>query len=247
MELNSKWYWRFIKVIWIILILLVLSVSSAWFYEYTKTYEPADIKKVSDEISEYYWKYKKLGDSILSLSWSYQAKELRKITYIRNWEYEISIWTILYILAHSLHPNIEGVLYLTNKDNDYYHRCPTDSCMYYNDSMSDDLSDYMQSGSTLYVTSDDISKFTSYEKDLITLNNTLTEFQKGNSSFEDVYPLWKSFFGKDEHFYQTYRWFSEWINIIFWTIGIFIWLIIFSLVLRWISYYIILWKFNPEK
>jgi hypothetical protein len=94
---------------------------------------------------------------------------------------------------------------LDNKDNDYFHRCPTDSCTYYSDDLSDDLSEYIQSGSTLYITQDDVNKFSAYEKDLIALNSEFTKFESGDISFENISLSWKKFFGKDDYFYESYR------------------------------------------
>lgn len=244
-ELNSKWYWRLVKVIWVLFLFIILIGSAVWFWDFYKTYNPDDIKKVSEEIVEYYWSYVKLTDSIWDINWDISKEKLKKITFERNWRYEITNWTILYILSHNRKAKIEWVLYLTNKDNWYYYRCPTDVCTHYTEDLPRDLSDYISSWSTLYVTSDDVDNFSSYENSLISLNSELEEFKNGNSSFEDVYLLRNSFFNKNEYFYETHRWFTEWAKIIASTIWIFIGLAVFTIIFRWIFYYIAFWKFNP--
>lgn len=56
-ELNSKWYWRLVKVIWISVNILTISIVVIWFWIHfhksNQAYHPNNLEKVSSKIEEY--------------------------------------------------------------------------------------------------------------------------------------------------------------------------------------------------
>jgi len=53
-ELNSKWYWRLIKVIYIFIALLVLIGGSIGIFLEVGTYNSKDIKEMITNFNDYY-------------------------------------------------------------------------------------------------------------------------------------------------------------------------------------------------
>lgn len=275
-ELNSKWYWRLVKVIWVFLIIVASSFVIIWawiyFYESSQQYHPSNISKASLKITEYEENHsdiKKINDQYLRIKEissnlienievkdedglvfrSYDQvtrqklkKHLKEInTIFGTWDSISSIY-----LLRSLWYNIEWVNFSDTEKNRYISP---------NDATFDKYLNWLE-----ITINDTYGMFDeAHLPDLIEELNKLIKESKSDLSNIKKWISYRFYFynNKDKSDELNELLWSRdhisilwWIKIIsyeIWTIAMTI-LVIYGItyILRWILYYIILWKFNPK-
>ncbi len=234
-ELNSKWYWRLIKVayIWVFIISVLASIWGIYFS--ILKYNPDNIeaveKKISSEssfrdnmlsydkkIEEDFWSFISI-DEFKSHSWFFMWSDTA--TKLKNVKILLALWY-----------NIDFVsIGLTDSDNDGYDK------WLLNDNWS------------LFINRNDVDSWKTYisssERFISNSWDELNDAKNNGYSYFSDYPISNDYdetLGDKE--YLGFIWLIK--LIVLSILGILANLLWFYII-RWIVYYIILWKFNPEK
>lgn len=234
-ELNSRWYWRLIKVAYIWIFLITIAASIGWVYYGLLDYNPSNIKLVENKIqkeAEFISDIQKYNQTIENKFWKYiSINEFKSYSWFFMWTgIDTNIKNIKILLA--LWYNISNV-------NPW--------------EVDSDLNGYNNwlenTGWYLYVKRNDIDSWESYIENSDTfIKNAISELndvKNGGYAYFSDYPIsndYEETLGNKE--YLGFMW---WIKLILLSVlAIAVNILCFYLI-RWIVYYIILWRFNPEK
>lgn len=251
-ELNEKWYWRFIKVIFFLIIFISIIWIFSWSYSMYHTYDPKDVKIVEERFEKFYNKYKKgyeLNLELKNIYPNFSLENLIKITKKLEYKEKVPFILILILLSEYQDWNFENINFCDDFqiELDCIKEWDNKGIDYYNKIKNNWLKvsfDYVYEFKEIWYIKD-INKIIEYYNSYKNWNKTNKELLK---YYLDI--SWKWWYEKYfpyEYFSEyDYRWLNEWIKIIF----SFIWFIflffLFLFLIRWITYYIILWNFNPK-
>lgn len=242
-ELNSKWYWRLIKIIffffvWLILIWIWYTTFDNAFEWRAKSYSPEYISKLDKNVLE-------IKEYISSLNKKFPNKDIKyteinpnKNEYSKYEKYrkDALIKDIRYLLA--MDRSIEGLTPSLQNDNLNKKICEN------GDGNGNGLINFLNNGPMN-------GKWGIYWVDWCGIKDLKEVINKINNyklwSFDE--DLYKSFF--DDYIYKDYISFSQkFLWIILWSIYFVLWLIpllIFVFLVRTLAYYVIFGKIFPPK
>ncbi len=211
-ELNSKWWWRFLKVVYFIWFVLILGLSAILYYDIFQVYNPDSIYQVmKKQITKDYWNYQ-----------NREGKSLESFGFI------IPNETSVEISADKM-----------KKVNDFLRE--------------------------KWITAEDIIALA--EEDWIDpeeafqlfRDNWITVKWMPEAKIVELYKLvekgysyellnnYNNYYNEYNIVSRDYHWITEFLKIIWSILWTFLWIIFITFILKRVVYYIILWKFNPEK
>ncbi len=234
-ELNSKWYWRLVKVAYIFLAILTLIGGSIGVFLELGTYNPKDKKEMITNFNDYYWRLDEIILKIDNLNGDFSTKNLLSIW---TWETVKPTWLLIIFWKYP-NANIEWV----------YKACEyilKENCYIEYDINKDPYSEYQKKKIEVWIPMWRINDFNWYINRLMELKKYLNEYQEDWYAYPFI-RAYNQFFETNYDTDRNYRGPFEYFKIFGWFIWILLWIILFTYVVRWTTYYIILWKFNPEK
>lgn len=178
-ELNSKWYWRLLKVIYLLLAVTILIYSVAFLFNFIHVYNPKEINTISSNVET--------NSNI--------QKELIECNYAS--------------IANATEYKIEEICGQSWVQK-YY------------------IDDYFRTKAIISTV------FTAESWNIESYYNLTWSV---DNDFRKIFGIRPT----------EYRWIIEYIKILGYLVLIWIWLSIVTFLLTRVIYYIILWKFNPEK
>lgn len=233
-ELNSKWWWRLVKVIYIFVIIVIFTGTNIEAFYETKIYNPKIFEKIWSDIQKPVEFVNKIKVAVESLNWNYSGPSLKSIS--SSWI--VKTWPILYILAKYPDVKIEWV--------DIVCKMVSKTDCYFNEINDSYYKIYMDYNIRVEVPEYQINSFREWIDSINKINYLYNNVWNDQFNY-DLINNYNQFFWEEISVYKDYHWFSEYIKIICFSFLIFIWIITISLILRGTLFYIILWKFNPEK
>ncbi len=245
-ELNSKWYWRLIKVVYGLFIFLLISISGFILYNSNIWYNQAKLREAESVINEKSKVSGALEKMDLYSDWDKLKLSDIKVIWPNVDEYNYNIIGWYYVFAEDSWKKIDRVFVCWREVKIW---CSSDPMVsYIENSINDiDWSSVIVISQDTYNNSKEFITFKMQIEDnaknaikkLINRETYIKNFNEfKESTWTDISEIiWE----------RNYRWLYEIIRISIWIIWILIWILIFTLMFRWLIYYIILWKFNPEK
>ena len=249
-ELNSKWYWRLIRVFYFLLLSIVVFTSCVWIFYHFHTYNPKifhnTIATIEEREENIKWKLTSLR--ITFPKNEYRLNEFKDILKTKSGTGFIEFWDkeILYLALNLLMwmwKTIEGI-----------ERCDFINCETDIDLISSMLFS-LENSWRIYLEESNIKEYNDYSEKLLSnyatmrknLDRCLAHLDRycsieGEYDFKQLTGL-----GINIGYSEDYLWIIWWVKFILWVIWIIIVSLLLTLIMRWVSYYIILGKFNPEK
>lgn len=248
-ELNSKWYWRFIKVIWFILIWFVFIAIFVFLYDYLQGYNPKNIEAADSEIKSTWvlniTERAKETFTEETIKLSDLPKIITKKDLIINQEKQVAQ---LLVVAESVGKKIDRI------------RICEEFSIWCNYDGVNSVWNYIQNA--IYSTN--------YETSVITISKTLylktkedfnEDYRVANEAVEKIEKIkswkssWESFYdfqkstGKDIHEVigsRDYLWFIGILYLIIYSVLTLGLLFFISVGIQRVGYYIILGAFKPK-
>ena len=218
-ELNSKWYWRLVKVFYCILLLVIL-LGTLWLsFDYLQTYNPEKIKDIKIT-------YNDIVKRVNFLNSNFSDKTITKDIIL---EKKLENKDIVLLLALWNHNNKWDLWF-------YESNLPVDA-----KKCGEEIQKYRNWEITIIDWS--LCWISIFKKSLNEILSIPSDWENSNFYIETLYETLKSW----KHIYQDYFWLKQFIFFVAYWIGILVIFWILTFIFRWIIYYIILWKFNPEK
>lgn len=255
-ELNQKWYWRLVKVFFFFIVFVSIIWIFAWSYSIYHTYNPKDAKIVEQRFEKFKEKFNnviEINKELKVIYPDFSINNLLKISEKLKLDKKIPWVMLLIILSEYPDANtywkIESTCWWW-----YYNDCWTlyyPEKEYYDDLRFDELN-------TIFIPRKKVDEFkrvwylTSIEN-IISFYNSYKNWGKTYQELLEYYwdidwIWWYEEYFPYEYFSEyDYRWLNEWIKIIFSFLWFIILFLLFLFFIRWITYYIILWKFNPPE
>lgn len=217
-ELNSRWYWRLIKVFYF-LILLGILLGSLWLsYDNLQIYNPEKIRDI--EV-----KYNDIIQKINFLNSNFAGKPIKRDEII---EKKLANKDIVLLLALWTHNGKWDLWFYESTSTGDSKKCTEEIEKY--KSWEITTIDWSYCWVSMYKSI--LSKISSIPADWKNSNFYTEELYETLNSWR----IYRDYFGLRQ--YLTIFAYWIWILFVLWAI---------TLLIRWISYYIILWRFNPEK
>lgn len=250
-ELNQKWYWRFIKVIFFFIVFLSIIWIFTWIYSEFHTYNPKDIKTVEERFENFKKEFnhvKVIDEKLDEIYPNFSIDNLLKITSDLKLKNKIPHYLPLIILSKYPKANLDRIWMVCwswdycdieyDSEMDFYDKILNNTWISVPKYKIDEFEENWSFNDILNY----ISFYDSYKNWNKTINNLMDYYK------EIDWYWWTEKFFPSEYFSEyDYRWISEWIKIILYFILSLFWFIIFLFLIRWITYYIIIWKFNPKE
>lgn len=249
LELNSKWYWRFIKVIWFLFYILIFIWSSIVISYYFSHYNPDKLEnakniiitnaKITEQLEkiqkELPWKDLKLAD----------LKKIIKSEYLNN----INSIAINYVMIKNLWKNLNQIQ-VCWIDRSLW--CSWDPVWtYIIDSINDEKNNFIITiaNDTYFEAKNTFDEYYNIENKAISWINDLINKESNRS--------WSSFYDFDNKYWTNinniigeeyeYRSLLDYIKIISSILWVLLWIFVFNFILLRVIYYIVLWQFFPKK
>jgi len=251
-ELNSKWYWRFIKVIWVIFYIIIFWFSSVWLYFWVRSKKSFHWSEKLENAKNIIIENSKITQQLEKIEKELPQKDLTLIDLkkiIKN-EYlnNVNSIAINFVMLQSLWKTLEQIWVCKE-----YYTYPL-SCLETNpetilSAINEDKWRWLYLSYKTY--QDAKSAFDDYQNAEIKSINWINELISWKSTW-----IWSDTFNDFERIYNVsidvwweydYRSILDYIKIIFSVIGVFLSIILFNFILLRIIYYIILWKFFPKE
>ena len=245
-ELNSKWYWRLLKVFYGLFIFTVISISGYILYDANVWYNSVKLREAQEVINE----KSKVSGIIERINLYSDWGELKLSDIKTIWpnidEYKYNIVGWYYVFAENTWKKIDRVFVCWIGISTW---CSSDPMSSYIESSINDISwtsVVVISQETYNIAKEFIRTKTRIEDNAKNTINKLINRETYIKNFDEFKE--STWINISEIIWERdYRWFYEFIRILVWLIWISLWIFLFTLAFRWIIFYIILWKFNPEK
>lgn len=247
--LNSKWYWRLIKVIGLLFYILVFICSSIWIYLYFSSYNPVKLEKVKNIIKEKSLILKQLETIETKIPWKeLKLNDLKKIIW-KEYLNNINSIAINFVMIEFLWKEISQIQVC---GRDLILGCSWEYIWtYIKDSINDEKYDFVieLNNDTYIDAKDTFEEYYKIEKDAIDWINNMISWKSTRewSVFNDFDNknatninsiIWKEY---------EYRTIIDYLKIISSILWVLIWIVIFNFILLRIIYYIVLWQIFPKK
>lgn len=249
LELNSKWYWRFIKVIWFLFYILIFIWSSIGIFYYFSHYNPDKLEKAKSIIIENSIITKQLENIKNKIpTEKYKLKELKKIIqedYLNN----INSIAINFVMLEYLWKKSNQLQICGREIKLWCYWDPVGT--YIIDSINDEDYDFVItiSNNTYNEAKNTFNEYYNIENKAISWINDLINNQSNwewsaFDNFDNKYLTnINNIIGKNDE----YRSLLDYFKIILSILWIVLWIFIFNFILLRVIYYIVLWQFFPKK
>ncbi len=247
-QLNSKWYWRLLKVIWVISYILVFSFSSFWIIYYLSHYNPIKLEKAEKIIKEKSTIISSIENIEQKLPWKdlkiSDFKKIIKEEYLNN----VNAIAINYVIIEFLWKTMSSVWVCKEYYNYPLYCDETNSgtiLKAINDKSNNSF--IMLSHKTYQESNDIFNDYYKVESDAIETINSLINWESTRANFYDF----NNKFGVNinDIIWQEYEYRSlfDYVKIISSILGVLLWIFTFNFILLRIIYYIVLGQFFPKK
>lgn len=248
-QLNSKWYWRLIKVIWILLYIWVFIWSSVGLFIYFSHYAPSKLEKANNIIKE----KSRITNSLEYIKNELPWKDLKLSDFKKIIDDEqlnnVNAIAINFVMIEFLWKEMNQIkicgktLYLWCSWNPVW--------TYIKDSINDKNDEFVISISkdTYQEAKDTFEDYYNAESKAINWINNLINWEYVSE--------WDAFYNFNNKFevnindvigYEyEYRSLLDYFKLISSIIWILLWIFVFNFILLRIIYYIVLWKIFPKK
>lgn len=247
-ELNSKWYWRLIKVIWVIIYIIIFWVSSVWLFFYFSWYNPEKLENAKNiiiknsKITQQLEKIEKeLPQKNLTLI---DLKKIIKNEYLNN----VNSIAINFVMLQNLWKTLDQI-WVCKEYYNYPLSCAETNPETILSAINEDKWRWLYLSYKTY--QDAKSAFNDYQNAETKSINWINELISWKSTW-----LWNNTFNDFEKIYNVsiniwweydYRSILDYIKIIFSVIWVFLLILLFNFIFLRIIYYVVLWQFFPKE
>lgn len=248
-ELNSKWYWRLLKVIWFLFYILIFIWSSIGISYYFSHYNPDKLENAKNIIIENAKITEKLEKIEKEFPWNdlklADLKKIIKSEYLNN----INSIAVSYVMIKNLWKNLNQIQVCWIDISLWCSWNPV--WTYIIDSINDEKYNFIItiSNDTYFEAKNTFDEYYNIENKAISWINDLLNKESNRA--------WSSFYDFDNKYWTNinniigeeyeYRSLLDYIKIISSILWILLWIFVFNFILLRVIYYIVLWKFFPKE
>lgn len=215
-ELNSKWYWRLIKVTYILFALFIFWVSCVLISESVRVFNPKTIAEVKT-------KYEGWTTKIQQIETDYPGEMITRSEISKKAKNPKSVIRALF----ALEKNIEWIFLIENNP------------IKINDAECDnDLDDYLNSLTTNIAINSHLCNIEWLKVFFSRIKQINPNWEKNESDISDVYNLFYS----QTYLYKDYLWPKQIFEIVIYSFWILIGILLFTIIIRAILFYILFWN-----